>query len=429
MIIFNRSAAIFLVTLIWGNIPNVRAQDPAGGFTLQQLIDRAMTASPQLRAGRGNWEAARERPSQTGALANPIFTYKGMDGASIGNFPNTEEKRFEVQQAFPWFGKRSLREHVAAQDALVMEQDYGALVRETVREVKETYYELRAVRQVMRITRKEADVLQQLESVVKTVYASGKAPQADLLKVQAEQTMLSQRLLELETSDNSLQSKLNVLMDCDPGTPLVLAENPTPFAFGPESTLDQLQSLAARQRPEIGRARAELERARTARRLMAREYFPDYSLGLEYRSYSDSPDMAMFMIGLELPVWQGKYRAGVREAEKTIAANEAALKAVNNRVLQEVQQAQVNVVKSRQSLQLYQQALIPQAIARFNASEAGYRTGQVGFLDLLESERFLLNARSMTAMAEGNVGVQIARLEQAVGDSLSPNAAQGETRK
>lgn len=426
MSVLTRGIVIFLVALAWGGLPNARAQEPV---TLQQLVDKAMAANPQLRVGRGKWEAARERPAQAGALANPTFTYKGMDGTSIGNFPNTEEKRFEVQQAFPWFGKSTLRERVAAQDARVMEQDYGALVRDTVREVKETYYELRAVRQVMAITRKEAAVLQQLESVVRTVYASGKAPQVDVLKAQAEQTMLSQRILELETRDNALQSKLNVLMDCDPGAPLVLAEPQNTFTDGPESTLEQLLDLAARQRAEIGRAQAELEKARAARRLMTREYFPDYSLGLEYRSFRDSPDMAMFMIGVELPVWQGKYRAGAREAEKTMTANEAALEAVHNQVRQEVQQAQVNVVKARQSLRLYQQALIPQAIARFNASEAGYRTGQVGFLDLLESERFLLDARSMTAMAEGNVGVQLARLEQAVGGSFPSNAVPGEIIK
>lgn len=429
MSVLTRSIVIFLAALAWGGLPDVRAQEPAAGFTLQQLVDRAMAANPQLRAGHGKWEAARERPAQTGALANPTFTYKGMDGTSIGNFPNTEEKRFEVQQAFPWFGKRTLRERVANQDARVMEQDYGVLVRETVRDVQETYYELRSVRQVMTITHKEAEVLQQLESVVRTVYASGKAPQVDVLKAQAEQTMLSQRLLELETRDNALQSKLNVLMDRDPGAPLALAENPEPFAVGPESTLDQLLSLAAKQRAEIGRAQAELERAQSARRLMAREYLPDYSLGLEYRSFRDSPDMAMFMIGVDLPVWQGKYRAGVREAEKMMAANEAALESIRNQVRQEVQQAQVNVIKARQSLQLYQQALIPQGIARFNASEAGYRTGQVGFIDLLESERFLLDARSMTAMAEGNVGVQLARLEQAVGGSLQTNSVPGETSK
>jgi cobalt-zinc-cadmium efflux system outer membrane protein len=78
---------------------------------------------------------------------------------------------------------------------------------------------------------------------------------------------------------------------------------------------------------------------------------------------------------------------------------------------------------------LYKTALVPQAEARFNASEAGYRTGKVDFLDLLESERFLLNARVMTVMAEGNVGMQLARLERAVGTDLKPSIDSGENSK
>jgi hypothetical protein len=39
----------------------------------------------------------------------------------------------------------------------------------------------------------------------------------------------------------------------------------------------------------------------------------------------------------------------------------------------------------------------------------------VDFMDLLESERFLLGAKMMAAMAEGAVGMQAARLERAAG--------------
>jgi outer membrane protein TolC len=84
-----------------------------------------------------------------------------------------------------------------------------------------------------------------------------------------------------------------------------------------------------------------------------------------------------------------------------------------------VQDAQFKLLTAQRTLALYRDALVPQAEARFEASEAGYRTGKVDFLDLLESERFLLNARVMIAMAEGNIGVQHARLERAVGTELT----------
>ena len=79
----------------------------------------------------------------------------------------------------------------------------------------------------------------------------------------------------------------------------------------------------------------------------------------------------------------------------------------------------IKIIRKTRTFDLYKLSLIPQAEARFEASEASYRTGKTDFLDLLESERFLLNARVMAAMAEGNIGVQHARLERAVGTGLT----------
>ena len=87
-----------------------------------------------------------------------------------------------------------------------------------------------------------------------------------------------------------------------------------------------------------------------------------------------------------------------------------------------------NVQAARQTLKLYRDNLIPQARSRFDASEAGYRAGQADFMDLLESERFLLETRVMAAMAEGEAGMQAARLERALGVAAGeqPDAARSE---
>ena len=90
----------------------------------------------------------------------------------------------------------------------------------------------------------------------------------------------------------------------------------------------------------------------------------------------------------------------------------------------DVQDAAFKLQTARSTLELYRMELIPQAQARFSASEAGYRTGKVDFLDLLESERFLLNAKIMAAMAEGTLGMQSARLERAIGTALPADGTQ-----
>jgi outer membrane protein, heavy metal efflux system len=108
----------------------------------------------------------------------------------------------------------------------------------------------------------------------------------------------------------------------------------------------------------------------------------------------------------------------VREAEKMIESSEAGLEAVGKQVSFDVQDAGFKLLTARRTFDLYKSSLIPQAEARFSASEASYRTGKTDFIDLLDSERFLLNARVMGAIAEGNLGMEAARLERAVGTDL-----------
>lgn len=158
---------------------------------------------------------------------------------------------------------------------------------------------------------------------------------------------------------------------------------------------------------------------------MAKESSPDYTLGVEYRDFRHAGDMVMIQVGIELPVWRSKYGAAVREAGKMRTASLAARQATERKIALDVQDASFKLLTAQRTLELYRTELIPQAKARFNASEAAYRTGQTDFTDLLESQRFLLSTRIMAAMAAGNLGMQSARLERAVGWDLKTVVSPG----
>jgi cobalt-zinc-cadmium efflux system outer membrane protein len=256
-----------------------------------------------------------------------------------------------------------------------------------------------------------------MEQIAETKYATGTAAQGDVLKAQAEITMLKQRLLELDQQEITLKAKLNQLLDRPVDSPLGLAVTEPTLEF--KASAPGLFALAEKSRPEIQGAAAEVQRSQLERQLLKKEFFPDYRLGVQYRDIGGGDDMVMFIVGFDLPIWQTKYRAAARESEKMVESNRAALEAVKKQTSFDVQDSHFKLITAQRTVDLYKGSLIPQAEARFSASEAGYRTGTVDFLDLLESERFLLNARVMEATAEGNVGMQLARLERAVGTDLA----------
>lgn len=392
--------------------------DSLASLSLDTLVNTALRTNPQLRSLRARYEAMRQRPAQERALPNPMFQYSGMDMIARGRLPNTNEKRFMLVQEFPWFGKLGLRGEVATKEAESAQQDYDAMVREVIMEAKEAYFDLYGVQRSLAITRAEQDVLEQMWKIAEARYTVGEGVQQDVLKAQAEISMLQQRLYELEQEEVIAKAELNQLLDRRADSPLGFAATEPGQNFDVSS--EELFTLASNMRPEIKKAQTDIERNQAERNLMKKEFYPDYRLGLEYRNLRMGDNMVMFTVGFDLPIWRTKYRAAVRESEKMIESSQAALEAAQRQTEFDVQDARFKLVTAHRTMELYKTALIPQAEGRFQASEAGYRTGKVDFLDLLESERFLLNVRVMAVMAEANIGVQQSRLERAVGTDLKP---------
>ncbi|MFH0879885.1 MAG: TolC family protein [Lentisphaerota bacterium] len=404
---------LLLAIVLTGRVIIAEEAVVAEPLTLSPLVSLALSDNANLRAARAKWEAMKNKPAQAGALANPMFTYSGMDMASGGAWPDTNEKRFMLQQEFPWFGKRGLREGIAVKDAEVMQRELEGMTREVVMMVKESYFDLYSIQRVITITREEEAVLQRMEKVAETMYAAGERDQGDVLKAQSEVTMLKQKLLDLQAQESTLKAKLNMLLNRRADS--FLGRTVTAPETGFTNQAEAFFALAATNRSEVLAAKAEIERYDREKKLMAKEFLPDYRLGVEYRNLANSDDMAMFTIGVDLPVWRSKNRAGVLEAERMRASSEASRDAAQRQSAYDVQDSLFKLQTAVRTLDLYRKELIPQAEARFSSSEAGYRTGKVDFLDLLESERFLLGAKMMAVMTEGSVGMQSARLERATG--------------
>lgn len=380
---------------------------------VDEVVAAALRDNPRLAGMRAEWSAMQELPAQEGSLPNPVVTYKGMD--STDRFPGTDEQRYEAEQTIPWPGKRGLKSRLAGKDAETTGLEYEIMRRETALMARESCYELIAVRRSIEIVQSEEDVLKQMVQVAETKYSTGEVSQQDMIKAQSEIPMLRGKLLELQAREASLTARLNTLLNRPAAAPLDVTAEPPPSL--PSDGIEALLAAGETGRPEIRAAQIMIERGTTRQSLMRREYLPDFMVGLEYRQLPEEDDMAMFMVGLEIPFWIGKTRAGIRESGHQIAAGQAALESAKRETQNEIHDAWYRAQAARQTLDLYEKELLPQAEQRFTASEAGYRAGQVDFMELLESERFLLNARLMRAMAEGDAGMRQARLDWAAGMS------------
>ena len=394
---------LLLLLAVWPLALRAELNEIASSLTLDSLVETARRDNATLRAARAKAAAMSERPAQEKALPNPMFKYGTMDSTQRGNLADAGEKRFMVEQPFLWFGKRTLKGKIAEKDAEATSREAEAMEREVVMEVKETYYDLYAVQRILQIVRAEEKLLHDMLSTAESMSATGMRSQQDVIKAQTEITILQQKLVEQDQQEATLKARLNQLLNRAAAAPVGRAVVPPP-----RNTVITRDG----ERPENKAAQIDLERSRLQRDLIRKEFFTDYRVGVEYRNFRAGDDMVMLTFSFDLPIWQGKYKAGVREADKLIESSAATLDAVRQQTVFESADARYKLTAAQRTLDLYEKTLIPQAEARFKASDAAYRTGKGDFLDLLESERFLLNARTMAAMAEGNLGMQLARLER-----------------
>ena len=120
-------------------------------------------------------------------------------------------------------------------------------------------------------------------------------------------------------------------------------------------------------------------------------------------------------VGINIPIWRDKYDAGVEEAAETLIAERGNYANLLNAMEYSIRDQVVRLETLRDQIDLFENALIPQTEEALRSTEAMYETGQLGVLDLLDSERALLNARLVNARYYSDFHTALAFLERAVG--------------
>jgi cobalt-zinc-cadmium efflux system outer membrane protein len=128
-----------------------------------------------------------------------------------------------------------------------------------------------------------------------------------------------------------------------------------------------------------------------------------------------------FSIGINLPIWRDKYHARVVEATERSIAERRDYVEIRNDMEFSIRDQVVRLQTLQDQLDLYERVLIPQAEEALRSSEAAYETAQLGILDLLDSERFLLRSRLMLARYNADFLRALTDLERAVGTKF-PNS-------
>ena len=120
-------------------------------------------------------------------------------------------------------------------------------------------------------------------------------------------------------------------------------------------------------------------------------------------------------VAVSLPIWEGKNRAAIRSANAQRRATE---QRYHHRVLQlkaELSAALSRRDDNRHRMQRYEEQLIPLAEQALENSRSAYESDQLSVLELIDSERALLELNLNYARAVANVAQADASINALIG--------------
>jgi outer membrane protein TolC len=243
-------------------------------------------------------------------------------------------------------------------------------------------------------------------------YASGTAPQADVLRAEVEVARLEANARALGSEVRSAEAMLNTSLALQADEPVpalapLVLTGPVPPWAGIKAALVGRPELAAAQ-ADIARADAEVQ--------VMRDMFRPMALIRTGPSYTMADGKGwMAMVGLSLPIWRGKLRAGVAEAQAMRAMSEAELRAMARMIEGDAAVAvyQVRAAHDRQTA--LQQDVLPRARMAVDPAIAGYTSGQLPLVSVIEAVQALWLVQADLIAADTELGLAWARLGRAVG--------------
>jgi cobalt-zinc-cadmium efflux system outer membrane protein len=168
-------------------------------------------------------------------------------------------------------------------------------------------------------------------------------------------------------------------------------------------------------RPELIAGQAEVARAEADVQVMRDMYRPMATIrtGPAYTMTDGRGWMAM--VGISLPIWRDKLRAGVAEAEAMRAMSRADLLAMTRMIEGEAAVAinQLQAASDRQTALVND--VLPRARMVIEPAVAGYASGQLPLVSVIEAIQALWLTQSDLIAADTALGLAWVRLGRAIG--------------
>ena len=385
-----------------------------GELTLDQAITNALKFSPSLAAGAHAVSAAEARVTQASKFLNPelemeVENFGGRD--ELNGFDGADST-VAIAQPFLLGGDRARRRDVADAEVLLAASDLDLQRRGVLYRTHTAFFELLAAQQEFVLAEELLELAEDFARTVKARVDAGKVSPIESTRARIEtahaEVALSNALHNVNRSRVHLAAAWG---SSNPNFERAVGHIPAPEDLPPYPDLERL----LRNAPEAEIMRRNLTLHERSLRLEKALAIPDLRVHLGTRHFRESGQSAgVAGLSIPIPVFdrnQGAHRA----AEFELDAARRTTQAVNAEQHARLRSLVERLLAAKEALRSMTQVVEPAATEAFAAVTIGYREGKFAFIDLLQAQQVLFEARTLALGSRLDYALALCDLEHLVG--------------
>jgi len=392
------------------NRPQILARIGDYQAQLQNIAIKLAPQLPQL-SGQwgGKWDQSPSSVQRAGELRPRSDRFVTIQTRSL-----TTSATVTASQLLWDFGKTLAATDAARAGAKSSAEDVEIQKQDTVRLVKETYYNLALSNRIVQVRQQALDrALVNLRSA-KGFFDVGTQPKSSVTRAEVDVANGQLDLIKAVNAVNIFRLTINQFMGIPINTPTEIRDNLTyeHVEFEPKSLLNE----AFARRPEYRQIKARYEQADYTVKEQFRNFFPDVKAQGTYgAARADMNETYNYGLTLNWTIFDGGGKIALyKQAQAQRDAAQARVRDTELTIWQEVEQAHVTVLQAEEAIGAAQKA-VESADENFRLSQGRFDAGVANIIELTDAQLALTTAESNVAQALADYRISIARLERFMG--------------
>jgi cobalt-zinc-cadmium efflux system outer membrane protein len=391
---------------------------PEGPVSLADLLRVAEDRNPDLAAARSRVGVAAGLAWQAALYPNPFLEVESDEVPFRSGFGQAISTVSLTQPIVLGGRLRAATEAAKAEEAARF-AELDLRVREVFGEISQLHARLLAIRQAQALYAELEALGRETYETARNRFEARAVPETEVLRPQIELYQIDLARQRLAQEKSSATRQLALLLGGAPVDPDRLAgelpDDPAP--------VDQ-EALAAAVRaahPALVAADRGIDAAAARLEQVEQERVPDLELrvGAGYKGDEDE-GIGEIGAGVTLPLWDGRQGDRLAARFDLMRARQERI-AKESELLRELAAAYGEYEAVRVQARTLRDQLVPAAQRAYAQTQDMYRAGRAAFLEMLEAQRTLTEARASLVELSGAAAAARARLVQIAGPLPEPS--------